>query len=93
MSMVQNWLIALGAGAASALLVATVATGSPLALPLFYLAPLPVLIVGLGWTHRAALIAASAAAVAIGVFFSASNCCSPMSPASAFPPMCWPISR
>ncbi|GLK72788.1 DUF2232 domain-containing protein [Ancylobacter dichloromethanicus] len=67
--MVQNWLIALGAGAASALLVATVATGSPLALPLFYLAPLPVLIVGLGWTHRAALIAASAAAVAIGVFF------------------------
>lgn len=67
--MIQNWLIALGAGAASALLVATVATGSPLALPLFYLAPLPVLIVGLGWTHVSALIAASAAAVAIGVFF------------------------
>ncbi|WP_425104469.1 DUF2232 domain-containing protein [Ancylobacter sp.] len=67
--MIQNWLIALGAGAASALLVATVSTGSPLALPLFYLAPLPVLIVGLGWTHVSALVAASTAAVAIGVFF------------------------
>jgi len=67
--MLFTWLIALGAGAASALLVATVATGSALALPLFYLAPLPVLIVGLGWTHVAALVAASSAAVAIGVFF------------------------
>lgn len=67
--MIQNWLIAFGAGAASALLVATVATGSALALPLFYLAPLPLLIVGLGWSHLSALVAASAAAVAIGVFF------------------------
>ena len=67
--MVQNWLIAFGAGVASALLVATVATGSALALPLFYLAPLPVLIVGLGWSHLSALVAASTAAVGIGVFF------------------------
>lgn len=67
--MVQNWLIAFGAGAASALMVATVATGNAIALPLFYLAPLPILIVGLGWTHVAALVAASAASVAIGVFF------------------------
>ncbi|MCS0501749.1 DUF2232 domain-containing protein [Ancylobacter mangrovi] len=67
--MMMTWLIALGAGAASALLVATVATGSALAVPLFYLAPLPVLIVGLGWSQLAALVAASAAAVAIGLFF------------------------
>ena len=67
--MFQLWFIALGAGAASALLVATVATGSALALPLFYLAPLPVLIVGLGWSHLAALIAAISAAVFIGGFF------------------------
>ncbi|QIB32527.1 DUF2232 domain-containing protein [Ancylobacter pratisalsi] len=67
--MILTWLIALGAGAASALLVATVATGSALALPLFYLAPLPLLIVGLGWSHLAALVAASAASVAIGLFF------------------------
>lgn len=67
--MFQVWLIALGAGAASALLVATVATGSALAVPLFYLAPLPVLIVGLGWSHLAALIAALSAAGFIGGFF------------------------
>ena len=67
--MFQVWLISLGAGAASALLVATVATGSALAVPLFYLAPLPVLIVGLGWSHLAALIAALAAAGFIGGFF------------------------
>lgn len=65
----QIFLIALGAGAASALLVATVATGSALSVPLFYLAPLPVLIVGLGWSQVAALVAASAAAVGIGVLF------------------------
>lgn len=65
----QTLLIALGAGAASALLVATVASGSALAVPLFYLAPLPVLIVGLGWSHLSALIAASAAAVGIGLLF------------------------
>lgn len=65
----QTLLIALGAGAASALLVAAVATGSALSVPLFYLAPLPVLIVGLGWSQMAALIAASAAAVGLGVLF------------------------
>jgi hypothetical protein len=67
--MIQTLLIALGAGAASALLVATVATGSALSVPLFYLAPLPVLIVGLGWSQMSALIAASAAAVGLGVLF------------------------
>lgn len=67
--MLQNWFIAIGAGAASAFLVASVAAGSPLALPLFYLAPLPVLIVGLGWAHQAALIAVVTASLAIGTFF------------------------
>ncbi|MFK8251720.1 DUF2232 domain-containing protein [Ancylobacter terrae] len=67
--MLTTILIALGAGAASALLVAAVATGSALSVPLFYLAPLPVLIVGLGWSHRAALIAAGAGTIAIGSFF------------------------
>lgn len=67
--MIQSWLIAFGAGAASALLVATVATGNAIALPLFYLAPLPILLVGLGWSHVAALVAASTAGVLIGLFF------------------------
>ncbi|GLK86430.1 membrane protein [Ancylobacter defluvii] len=67
--MMMLWLIAFGAGAASALMVAAVATGSALAVPLFYLAPLPVLIAGLGWSHLAALVAASTAAVLTGLFF------------------------
>lgn len=67
--MIQSWLVAFGAGAASALLVATVATGSAIALPLFYLAPLPILIVGLGWSQVSALVAASTAGVLIGLFF------------------------
>ncbi len=67
--MVQVWLIAFGAGAASALLVASVSAGTALALPLFYLAPLPILIVGLGWSQIAALVAGSAAAVALGLGF------------------------
>ncbi len=61
------FLIALGAGAASALLVASVASGSVIALPLFYLAPLPVLIAGIGWSHRAAFIAAVTATLAIAL--------------------------
>ena len=56
--MVQLILIGIGAGAATALLFASVASGSPLSVPLFYLAPLPILIAALGWSHWAALIAA-----------------------------------
>ncbi|HSI42211.1 MAG TPA: DUF2232 domain-containing protein [Xanthobacteraceae bacterium] len=65
--MIVFLLIALGAGATSALLVASVASGSVLSVPLFYLAPLPILAVGLGWSHIAALIAASTAAVGVGL--------------------------
>ena len=56
--MMQIVLIGLGAGAAAALLFASVASGSPLSVLLFYLAPLPILIAALGWSHWAALIAA-----------------------------------
>ena len=45
--------IAFGAGLASALLFATLASGNPLAIVLFYFAALPVLIAGLGWGHYA----------------------------------------
>src|SRR5579871_1820366 len=57
LAMVQIILMGLGAGTAAALLVASGGSGSLLAFPLFYLAPLPILIVGLGWSHWAALIA------------------------------------
>ena len=74
--MMQFGLVGLGAGAAAALLFASVTSGSLLAVALFYLAPLPIMIAGLGWSHWAALLAAlvgSLAVVAIfgGVFFFA----------------------
>lgn len=69
--MMQILLIGLGAGAASALLFASVASGSILSVLLFYLAPLPIMIAALGWSHWAALLAALAAAVGLSVFFGA----------------------
>src|SRR4051812_10113172 len=72
----QIALIGIGAGAASALLFASVASGSVLSIFLFYVAPLPILIAALGWSHWAAAIAALGAAATLasvfgGVFFLA----------------------
>ena len=67
--MVQIVFIGLGAGIASALLFASVASGSPISILLFYLAPLPILLAGIGWSHLAALIAALAAATGLGALF------------------------
>jgi len=66
----RNTLIGFGAGAAAALLFASVSTGSWLAVLLFYLAPLPIMIAGIGWSHWAAMIAAVFAALALGLAFS-----------------------
>ena len=70
--MPQLVLIGLGAGAAAALLFASVASGSPLALLLSQLSPLPIMIAGLGWSHWAALIAALAASAGLGIAFQPS---------------------
>jgi hypothetical protein len=51
------------------LLFASVTSGAWLAVALFYLAPLPILIAGLGWSHWSALIAALTAALALGLAF------------------------
>ena len=71
--MTQIVLIGLGAGVAAALLFASVLSGSLLSILLFYLAPLPILIAAIGWSHWAALIASLAAAAGLsavfGVFF------------------------
>jgi hypothetical protein len=67
--MIQIFLVGLGAGAAAALLFASVATGSILATLLFYLAPLPILIASLGWSHWSGLIAGLTAAAALGAMF------------------------
>jgi len=67
--MVQVVLIGIGAGAATALLFASVASGSLFAVLLFYLAPLPILIAALGWSHWAALIAAVVASGGLAAVF------------------------
>jgi len=73
--MMQIVLVGLGAGAAAALLFASVVSGSIAAVFLFYLAPLPILIAALGWSHVAGLIAAALATAVVsllsGVFFIA----------------------
>jgi hypothetical protein len=67
--MMQLGLIGIGAGAAAALLFASVTSGSWLSIVLFYLAPLPIMIAGIGWSHWAALTAALTAALALGLVF------------------------
>jgi len=73
--MMQIVLVGVGAGAAAALLFASVASGSIAAIFLFYLAPLPILIAALGWSQLAGLIAAAVAtavvAILSGTFFIA----------------------
>jgi hypothetical protein len=59
--------IGLAAGLASALLFATISSGSALAMALFYAAPLPILIAGLGWRHYAGLLAVVVAAGCLAV--------------------------
>jgi hypothetical protein len=67
--MMQIGLIGVAAGAASALLFASFASGSLLSIPLFYLAPLPILIAALGWGHLAGLIASLVASTVLGAIF------------------------
>jgi Predicted membrane protein (DUF2232) len=67
--MMQVALIGISAGAATALLFASVASGSALSVPLFYLAPLPILIAAMGWSHWAALIAAVVASASLAAVF------------------------
>jgi hypothetical protein len=67
--MVQVVLIGMAAGAASALLIAASASGSLLSLLLLHLAPLPLMIAALGWSHLAGLIGALVAAAALAAVF------------------------
>jgi hypothetical protein len=62
-------LTGMGAGAASALLMATMASRSPFALMLVLLAPLPVMIAAVGWSHWTALFAVVVATVALTAAF------------------------
>ncbi len=62
-----SFLIAVGAGLASALLFASLVGGSMLALPLFFLTPLPLGIAALGWGTAAGLVAGVVTAAAVGI--------------------------
>ena len=70
--MMQIVLIGLGAGAASALLFASVASGSPLSVALANFAQLPILLAAIGWTHLAGLFAALLASAGLAVVSSGS---------------------
>ena len=67
--MMQIVFVGIAAGIAAGLVFASIASGSALSIPLFYLAPLPILIAAMGWSHVAGLIAAGVAALGLGVAF------------------------
>ena len=67
--MVQIILIGIGAGLASALLFASIASGLVISLALVNLAPLPIMIAGLGWSHWASIIAAFVASTGLSLTF------------------------
>lgn len=67
----MNFIVTgIGAGLVSALLTAVVLKATPLAAVLYLLAPIPVLIVSLGWNHRSGLVAAVVGGLAIASFIS-----------------------
>jgi hypothetical protein len=67
-------LIALAAGAASALMFASIISGALISLVLFYLAPLPLMVAGLGWGPLAATIGGISAAIGLGAIFGLPYC-------------------
>jgi Predicted membrane protein (DUF2232) len=67
--MTQIVLVGLGAGAAAALLFASVISGALVSILLFYLAPLPILIAALGRSHWCGLLAAVTASACLGLAF------------------------
>ena len=72
--MIAIILIALAAGAASALMFASIVSGALISLLLFYLAPLPLMVAALGWGPLAATIGGIAAATGLGAIFGLPYC-------------------
>ncbi|MBR0870908.1 DUF2232 domain-containing protein [Bradyrhizobium tropiciagri] len=67
--MIALLIIAIAAGAASALMFASIISGALISLLLFYLAPLPLTVTALGWGPLAAAIGGIAAAASLGAIF------------------------
>jgi hypothetical protein len=72
--MIAIILIAIAAGAASALMFASIISGALISLLLFYLAPLPLMVTALGWGPLAATIGGIAAAASLGAIFGLPYC-------------------
>lgn len=69
--MTKDLGIGILAGLVSALLFGVLLKASPLAIVLYLLAPLPILIAGLGWSHKAALAAVASGSLALALGVSA----------------------
>ncbi|WP_375309405.1 DUF2232 domain-containing protein [Bradyrhizobium sp. A5] len=67
-------LIALIAGAASALMFASIVSGALISLVLFYLAPLPLMVAAIGWGPLCASVGGIAAAIGLGALFGLNYC-------------------
>jgi hypothetical protein len=72
--MITTVLIALAAGCASALMFASIISGALISLLLFYLAPLPLMVAGLGWGPLSATIGGISAAIGLGAIFGLPYC-------------------
>lgn len=67
--MIASLLIALAAGAASALMFASIISGALISILLVYLAPLPLMVAALGWGPLTSAIGGIAAGVGLGLLF------------------------
>ena len=65
--MAQVFLIGLGAGAASALLFASVTSGNFLSVFLFYLSALPIMLAAIAWSHVAGALAVTIGGLSLGI--------------------------
>ncbi len=72
--MIAIVLIAMAAGAASALMFASIASGVLISLALFYLAPLPLMMAALGWGSLSGSIGGVVAASCLGIIFGLPYC-------------------
>jgi hypothetical protein len=72
--MIATLFIAIAAACASALMFASLISGAMIALLLFWLAPLPLMVAGLGWGPLTASIGGIAAALSLGAIFGLPYC-------------------
>src|SRR6202166_2541999 len=72
--MIVTVFIAIAAGAASALMFASLISGALISLLLFYLAPLPLMVAAMGWGPLSATLGGITAATGLGAMFGLPYC-------------------